>query len=189
MNANTKNLSILITILALLCFLAIFGGCSRKSSIPETAFIPERIIQNFSDMREDEFVAWAWVRRGFVLGNCRSITFEPIVDASQKPNTAAVRRFDQGLHTILNGYANDNGQLDVKIQTAVLDVQSKPGRIKKMFLGFDSNPYIEIEILITDQATELPLAKIIHFSRDKKSLKNAVSAILNDIKRFCIQSL
>jgi hypothetical protein len=140
-------------------------------------------------MRENEFVARAWVRRGFALSNCRSISFEPVMDSSRIPNPAAVQRFEQGLHALFEVYNNANGEHEVTVQTAVIDVKSNPGRIKKLFLEFDSDPYIEVEIMITDQATGLPLAKIIHFNRDKKSLKNAVSAILDDVKRFLMQSV
>jgi hypothetical protein len=45
-------------------------------------------------------------------------------------------------------------------------------------------PYIEIEILITDRATGLPMAKIIHFRRNEKSLKTAVSDLMDDLKLF-----
>jgi hypothetical protein len=190
MNTNTRHLSQIVTALALLCFLALFTGCSGKSKIPnEINYIPERLIQDYSDMQENEFVSWAWVRRGFALSNCRSITFEPVIDSSRLPNPAAVQRFEQGLQALFEVYSNENGEHEVKIQTAVIDVKSNPGRIKKMFLDFDSDPYIEVEIMITDQATGLPLVKIIHFNRDNKSLKNAVSAILDDVKRFLIQSV
>jgi hypothetical protein len=190
MNTNTRNLPILHTALVLLCFLAIFTGCSGKSKIPnEIDYIPERLIHDFSDMRENEFVSRAWVRRGFTLSNCHSITFEPVIDSSRIPNPAAVKRFEQGLHALFEVYNNKKGEHTVKIQTTVIDVKSNPGRIKKMFLDFDRDPYIEVEIMITDQATGLPLVKIIHFNRDKKSLNNAITAILDDVKRFLMQSV
>ena len=137
MNTNTLNLPVISTALVLLCFLAIFTGCSGKSKIPnEINYIPERLIQEYSDMRENEFVSWAWIRRGFALRNCRSITFEPVIDSSRIPNPAAVQRFEKGLHALFEVYNNENGEHDINIQSAVIDVKSNPGRIKKIFLEF-----------------------------------------------------
>ena len=79
---------------------------------------------------------------------------------------------------------NQNGNLELIVRANVLDVKVKPGRIKSWFTDFDNMPYVEIEILITDRATGLPMAKIIHFRRNEKSLKTAVSDLMGDLKLF-----
>jgi hypothetical protein len=188
MNINTKNLPIRIILLIALCLLAGIG-CSKKYTPPVVVFMPERIIDKFSDMREHEIVSRAWIRRGFALSNCRSIDIKPLTDSSQTPQPAVVKRIQKGLHDILNDRINKNGKLNVIVWTNVIDVKVKPGRIKGWFAGFDAMPYIEIEIVITDSSTGLPLVKVIHFSRDKKSLKTAVTSILADLRKFFTTAL
>jgi hypothetical protein len=131
-------------------------------------------------MREHEIVSRAGIRRGFALSNCRSIDIKPLTDSSQTPQPAVVKRIQEGLHDILNDRINKNGELDVIVWTNIIDVKVKPGRIKGLFKGFDAMPYIELEIVTTG----LPLVKVIHFRRDMKSLKTAVTNILGDLRKF-----
>jgi hypothetical protein len=183
MNINTKNLPIRIILLTVLCLL-VGIGCTKKYTPPVVVFMPERIIDEFSDMREHEIMSRAWIRRGFALSNCRSIDIKPLTDSSQTPQPAVVKRIQEGLHDILNDRINKNGELDVIVWTNIIDVKVKPGRIKGLFKGFDAMPYIELEIVITDSTTGLPLVKVIHFRRDMKSLKTAVTNILGDLRKF-----
>jgi len=183
MNKNTKNLPIRIIILIVLCLLAGIG-CAKNYTPPVVVFMPERIIDEFSNMQEHEIVSRAWIRRGFALSNCRSIDIKPLTDSSQNPQPAVVKSIQQGLHDILKDHINKNGELDVIVWANVIDVKIKPGRIKSWFAGFDAMPYIELEIVITDSTTGLPMVKVIHFRRDKKSLKTAVTNILGDLSKF-----
>ena len=188
MTINTKKLPIRIIILAALCLL-VGIGCASKHTPPVVVFMPERIIDQFSDMREHEIVSRAWIRRGFALSNCRSIDIKPLTDSSQTPQPAVVTRIQQGLHDILNDRINKNGELDVIVRANIIDVKVKPGRIKSLFASFDAMPYIELEIVITDSTTGLPLVKVIHFRRNKKSLKTAVTDLLGDLRKFFTTAL
>ncbi len=188
MNINTKNLPIRIILLITFCLLTGIG-CAKNYTPPVVVFMPERIIDEFSDMQEHEIVSRAWIRRGFTLSNCRSIAIKPLTDSSQTPQLAVVKRIQEGLHDILNDRINKNGKLDVIVWTNVIDVKVKPGRIKGWFAGFDAMPYIEIEIVLTDSTTGLPLVKVIHFRRDKKSLKTAVTTTLGDLRKFFTTAL
>jgi hypothetical protein len=183
MNANIKTMPVRIILAALLILTAVIG-CTSKSTPLIVVYMPDRIIQDFSDMREHEIVSWAWIRRGFRLSNCRSFKLEPVMDSSQNPNPAVVSRIEQGLKSILEDSMNEKGDLELIVRANVLDVKVKPGRIKSWFADFDTMPYVEIEIIMTDRATGLPMAKIIHFRRNEKSLKTAVSDILGDLKLF-----
>jgi hypothetical protein len=188
MNINTKNLPIRIILLTVLCLLAGIG-CAKKYTLPVVVFMPERIIDEFSNMREHEIVSRAWIRRGFALSNCRSIDIKPLTDSCQTPQPAVVKHIQQGLHDILNDHINKNGELDVIVWANIIDVKVKPGRIKGWFAGFDAMPYIELEIVITDSTTGLPLVKVIHFRRNKKSLKAAATDILGDLRKFFTTAL
>jgi len=183
MNTNTKTLPSRIILCALLILAAVLG-CTNKSAPLIVVYMPDRIIQDFSDMREHEIVSWAWIRRGFTLSNSGSFELEPVMDSSKSPNPAVVSRIEEGLKTILKDSMNANGDLELIVRANVLDVKVKPGRIKSWFADFDTMPYVELEILIADRATGLPLAKIIHFRRNEKSLTTAVSDILGDLKLF-----
>ena len=188
MNINTKKLHIRIILLTALCLLAGIG-CASKHTPPVVVFMPERIIDKYSDMREDETVSWYWVRRGFTLGNCRTIEIAPVTNSSQTPQPAVIKRLQQGLDDIFNDLSNKNENLDVIVKANVFDLKVKPGRIKGWFAGFDSMPYIELEIFITDSTTGLPLVKVIHFRRNKKSLKTAATDILGDLRQFFTTAL
>jgi hypothetical protein len=183
MNTNTKTLPLRIILCALLIFTALIG-CTNKSSPLIVVYKPKRIIQDFSDMREHEIVSWAWIRGGAALSNCHSFEIEPVMDSSQTPNPEVVSTIEKNLKDIFKDGLNKNGQLEMIVRANVLDVKVKPGRIKSWFTDFDNMPYIEIEILVTDRATGLPMAKIIHFRRNEKSLKNAVSDLMGDLKLF-----
>ena len=159
-------------------------SCTKKTNPLNVVYMPERIIRDYSDMTEHEFVSWAWIRRGFALSNCRSFELEPLMDSSKKPEPVVVGRIEQGLKNILTEGMSQNGKLKLIVRLNVLDVKSKPGRIKSLFTGFDSNPYVEIEIIITDSATGLTMAKIIHFRRNEKSLTIAVSDLIDDLTLF-----
>lgn len=183
MSTNTKTIPVRIIVCALLILTAVIG-CTSKPTPLVVVYMPERIIQDFSDMREHEIVSWAWIRRGFALSNCRSFELEPVMDSSKNPNPSVVSQIEQGLKDILKGSMNEKGNLALIVRTNVLDVKVKPGRIKSWFTDFDNMPYIEIEILITDRTTGLPMAKIIHFRRNEKSLKTAVADLMGDLKLF-----
>ena len=183
MNTNTKTLPVRIIVCTLLLLGAAIG-CTGKPDPLAVIYMPERIIQDFSDMREHEIVSWAWIRTGGALSNCRSFVLEPVMDSSRTPNPEVVSSIEKSLNDILKEGVNQNGQLELIVRANVLDVKIKPGRIKSWFTDFDNMPYIEIEILITDRATGLPMAKIIHFRRNEKSLKTAVSDLIGDLKLF-----
>ena len=183
MNTNTKILPVHITVCALLILTAIIG-CTSKPTPLVVVYMPDRIIQDFSDMREHEIVSWAWIRRGFAINNCHSFELEPLMDSSQNPNPPVVTRIEQGLKDILKDSMSEKGDLELIVRANVLDVKVKPGRIKSWFANFDNMPYIEIEILITDRTTGLPMAKIIHFRRNENSLNTAVSDLMGDLKLF-----
>jgi hypothetical protein len=187
MNTKTKNLTIRIILLTVISILTGIG-CSKRTPLV-IVYMPERIIHDFSDMREHEIVSWAWVRRGFVLNNCGSFKLEPVKDSSRKPNPGVVKRIEQGLNDILNDSINQNGDCEVVVRANILDVKVKPGRIKSWFTDFDNMPYIEIELLITDSTTGLPLVKVIHFSRNMKSLNTAVADVLSDLRQFFTMAL
>ena len=102
MNTNTKNLSICIIFSIFIVLLAGIG-CTNKDKMPVLAYTPSRIITDFSDMQEHEIVSRAWIRRGFVLSNCRTITLEPVTDLSQIPQPKAVKRFEEGLRKMKQG--------------------------------------------------------------------------------------
>lgn len=187
MNKNTKNQ--LFRIILLIAAGLVTGiGCTNKAA-PVIAYMPDRIIYQFSDMQEHELVARAWIRRGFTLNNCRSIEIKPVTDASQTPQPAVAKRIHSGLQSIFNDELNKNGDFDLVLQAHLLDVKVKPGMIKSWFTEFDNMPYIEIEIVITDSTTGLPMAKIIHFRRDNKSLNAAVTGILDDLRQFFTTAL
>jgi len=164
-------------------------GCASKHTPPVVVFLPERIIDEFNNMREHEIVSRVWIRRGFTLNNCRSMEMKPLTDASQNPQPAVASRIQQDLHDILSDRTNKDGELDVVVWANMLGVKVKPGRIKSWFTSFDNMPYIEMEIVITDKQTGLPLLKIIHFRRDKKSLATAVSGIIGDFRKFFTTAL
>lgn len=188
MKANTKPLFIFAFFLALLCMIPA-GGCTVSPSIPAVSYMPERIIRDFSDMREDETVARAWIRRGFTLNGCRSITIEPVVDASMNTHPRTARAIETGLNAIFKNRSSERGSLSVSVRTALLDVKTEPGRIRKWFSDIDDFAYIELELVITDTQTGLPLLKLIHFSRDMKSLSAATKHILEDLGMFFDKSV
>lgn len=188
MNINTKTMFFRCILLAVLSVLAGIG-CTKKYDAPVVVYMPERIIHEFGDMQEHDIVSWAWIRRGFTLSNCRSLKLEPVMDSSQNPNPAVVNRIENNLNETFKDCINQKGELELIVRANVLDVKVKPGLIKSWFAGFDSMPYIELEIIISDSTTGLPLVKVIHFSRDKKSLKTAVTNILGDLRQFFTTAL
>jgi len=187
MNANSKPTTFLIVILSFLYLAA--EGCTGKPSVPAVAYMPERIISDLSDLREDETVARAWVRRGFTLDSCRSITIEPVIDASMEQHPETARAIEKGLNDIFKDRTSASGTLNVSVRTALLDVKTEPGSILKWFSDIDEFAYIELELLISDTQTGLPLLKLIHFSRDKKSLAGALDCILDDLGVFFSKSV
>jgi len=184
MKTITKSVPVPVFFVLLLCISAAIIGCSSRSPAPAAAYLPDRIIREFNDMHEHETVAWVWIRRGFVLESCRSITVDPLLDVSQTQDTAVSTRLENGLQDILKPRENKNGELSVTVRAAILNVHHKPGWLKKWFAEFDAFPYIEIELLISEQETGLPLVKIIHFRRDLKSLDTALGNLLDDLGDF-----
>jgi hypothetical protein len=188
MNANTKNLQnrVIFFLTAIIVLTGI--GCTSKST-PVIVHMPERIIDEFSNMQEHELVSRAWIRRGFTLNNIRTIDLKPVTDASQSPRPAVARQVQQGLEGIFADRTSTNAEYDLVVWANLIDVKVKPGRVKSMFTGFDNMPYIEIEIIITDKTTGLPLVKVIHFRRNMKSLNRAVSDLLADLRQFFTTAL
>ncbi len=188
MKTNTKPASIVIVCTALVCITTVFG-CRSKPAIPVIAYLPDRIIRDYSDMKEDETVARAWVRRGFELSSCRSITVEPVIDAAQNKNPEAVHVIEQGLQELFADRSGTNGTISVSVRTALLEVKTEPGRIRSWFSDIDDFAYIELELQIQDTQTGLPLLKLVHFSRDKKALSRAMNSILEDLRIFFIRAV
>jgi len=188
MKANTIPTAVPIVLLALLCITAA-SGCTGKPSTPAFAYMPDRLIRDISDMQEDETVARVWVRRGFELNACRSIAIEPVLDSSQRKQPEAVRVIEQGLQGIFRDRARETGTLSVSVRTALLDAKPEPGRIRAWFADIDDFAYIELELLICDTQTGMPLLKLIHFRRDKKTLAGALDSILEDLRVFFSRSV
>jgi hypothetical protein len=188
MNAKTIPSSVHHFLLLMVLVIAASGCTARLSSVPTR--LPDRIIREFRDMQEHDIVTRVWVRSGFSFKNCRSITVQPVTDVSLNQQPWVAHHIEAWLHEIVNHQTRaEAGLLNVTIYTAVLDTRPDRGRIKGWFSEIDEFPYIEIEMLFADGDTGLPLAKIIHYSRDRKLLSTAVADLLSDLERFFSSSL
>lgn len=183
MKASTKAPSMVIGCAVFVCLLCV-AGCSGTPSVTKAAYVPAHVIRNFSEMREHEIVSWAWIRRGFMLDACSTVTVKPVIDACIVKDAATAAAVEEGLRSLLDGRGGSPGGPAVSVRAAVVDARQKPGWFKKWFMDFDELPYVELELLIAEQDTGLPMAKVVHFRRNKESLTTAVTDLLGDIDTF-----
>jgi hypothetical protein len=144
---------------------------------------PKRLIDDYRGMQEHEKVYWQWMSPGVELRQCRTANISPLFNYSNFDYAWAEAEIERTIGKIFSELCDAGSSLDIGVTAAIVDMKPKRGTFKRMFFLEEEYPFIEVEIVIVETATESVLAKICHASKGK-SLKEAVDRMVNDLGGF-----
>jgi len=185
-NYSNQLFAVCSAILLMFCC----GGCVKNTvspSSPEEARLfeePKRLIVDYSNMKEDDTVAWYWVKPGFQIGSYRSAKLYPLKNYTQFEHVGTEERIQGVLQEIFSQSKNvSQSGTDIGIIAAIVDMKHKRGLIERLNSSIDVNPFIEIEIIIIEESSQKVLFKLTHFKK-AEDLKDALNGITNDLIKF-----
>ena len=155
----------------ILCILFFMNsGCFFKRSDPsknEKLYYepPERLIDDYTALIEEEEVDWAWSELGFTFSNFQSITVNPVSVLVPAPDLKMADKIYQGLTLWFEDAdieLSDTGELLCEV--AITELKLERSFFSKVNLFDESTDYfsLQIELIITDRKTQSPVCKIRH---------------------------
>jgi hypothetical protein len=182
------SLSVFLIIL-LLCL----NGCvkniknkpaSEKPSTPDMFEFPGRLISDYDGMKESDTVSWVWTKKGFTMQDCKSIKVYPLKNFSHSHSALAEKKLQNTFQEIFNpSSTTQKGNVEAGITVAIVEMKPEKGWFERFSSSIDSNPYIEIEIVMFDENSETVLLKICH-SKKSDDFNDALQGIIKDLEFF-----
>lgn len=177
--------------LLLLCsiMLSCRSGPQKQKTAPiDTASITDapaaqRLITDYSGMKEDFLVASAWIDANFTLEECADISVQPVLNFSQSDYAYAQERIAQTLDDAAAAKKKNPAGKSVLITAAITALHGKPGFLKRFSPTYEDMPTIELEIVIVDVQSKRELVKVCHMARAKDT-DQAIDLLLDDVTAF-----
>ncbi|MCP4717079.1 MAG: hypothetical protein GY868_18280 [Deltaproteobacteria bacterium] len=188
-------------VLIILLSAAITAGCAgtQKNNLKQDAGIsekkqtsliapPERLIADYSDMQEQDGIAWAWFKSGFTFSRCRSLSIAELQNISRTAYPWAEKKINGAMHSMLSPLAQgDTGSLDIDVKVALVGLKTKPGLLKRLFPSIEDYPYIEIEMVMYERHSQTILFKLCHFSKGK-DFSQVMDSLIEELTIFFKQA-
>ncbi len=154
---------------------------NKKSSIQE---LPKRLISDYSDMQENEIVSWVWVKSGYTFDILRTAKVYPLENYCSVDYPWAEKKLEKALQDLFA--PEETGRQEpaaLGLKAAIVDMNVKPGIIKRFFPSIDDYPYVEIEIVMFEETSKKIVFTLCHFQKNE-DFKNAVDGLINDLTIF-----
>jgi hypothetical protein len=193
---KTKNFSIIAIILCL-CLLSCTSGPQGKKTPPAVAFAArtsdnqtvQRLITDYSGMKEDDIVSWAWIDSTFRLDDCGAVSLQPVLNYSTIAYPQGQKQIETALTSALAARKkNAEKGKSVVVTAAITGMQGKPGFLKRFSLSYEDTPSVELEIIIAEADSKRMLAKICHIAR-AEDIPHALDKLLHDVTTFLNKKL
>lgn len=187
-----KNIYFLAVLLLCLGAVACRSGPTEKKSAGESANAPatadngtmQRLILDYTEMREDDIVSWVWKDAGFSPEKYGPVRMAPVLNYSGYEYPKAQKRIEKKLAEALSSRsAGLTEGAALTLTAAITGMRGKPGLLKRFSPSYEDSPSIELEIIISDTATGRPLVKLCHMARADE-FDQALDKLLGDIELF-----
>jgi hypothetical protein len=185
-----KTKGVCITIIMCLCLAACSSGPQKKKTPGAGSVMPsdnetmQRLILDYTGMKEDDIVSWAWIDSGFRLNDCRAVSLQPVLNYSTIDSPWAQQRIETSLTNTLDSQKKTASEGKTVIVTAAITgMHGKPGFIKRFSPSYEDTPSVELELIIVDASSKRELVKICHMAR-AEDLPQALDKLLKDVTAF-----
>jgi hypothetical protein len=187
-----KTIGVCSTIILCLCLAACSSSPQKKkaaSADPASAMTSDnvtiqRLILDYTGMKEDPIVSWAWIDSAFRLDDCRSVTLQPILNYSRIEYPWAQTRIETSLAAALDARKKNAPEgISVVVTAAITGMQGKPGFIKRLNPSYEDVPSVELELVIAEAGSKRELVKICHMAR-AGDIPQALDKLLQDVTAF-----
>ncbi|MBN2108145.1 MAG: hypothetical protein JW832_12040 [Deltaproteobacteria bacterium] len=143
----------------------------------------QRLITDYAGMRENAFVASAWIAANFTLKDCSSVTMQPVQNYSSMAYPQAQERIEAALREATADTAKNPGGTPVVVTSAITAMHGKPGFLKRFSPSYEDMPSIELEVVFLDARSQRAVVKFCHMTRAKDT-DQALDQLLRDITAF-----
>jgi hypothetical protein len=162
---------------------------SEKPTTPDMFELPHRLISDYDGMKENDTVSWIWTKKGFTMQDCKSIKVYPLKNFSHSYSLLAEKKLEKTFQEIFTPSAiNKKGNIAAGIATAIVEMKPEKGFFERFSSSIDSNPYIEIEIVMFDETSKTVLLKLCH-SKKSDDFNEALQGIIKDFEKFFNKAL
>jgi len=151
-----------------------------RSALDET---PQLLIADYRDMKENDTVAWVWVKPGFELGICRSFEIAPVINTSPFAYPWAEEKITQWLKKIFTAASKDQGSIDAEIKCSIIDMRPRKKIVSRLLPFEEDFIYIEMQLVIIDRNSKEILCKLIHGKRTE-DFKTSVDDMMKDVAQY-----
>jgi len=150
---------------------------------------PKRLINDYRGMQEDYTISWFWLKPGFDMSRCRSVSVHPLKNFSSFEVQDAETLIQETLNGLFKNAAKSGyATLDINVMAAITDIKPKEDRLSRLVPFMDDYPFIEIELVIFEETTKAVLFKLCHYKQDE-DIEKAISGLIEDLKTFSQRTL
>lgn len=187
-----KTKGVCLTIMVCLCLVACSSGPQKKKAAGiDTGFVTpadngtmQRLLPDYTGMKEDDTVSWAWIDSAFKLNDCGAVSVEPVLNYSTIDYPVAQQRIKESLENAFAGKTGGSSHTKgILVTAAITGMHGKPSFIKRFSPSYEDTPSVELEIVIVDDSSKRDLVKICHMAR-AEDIPQALDKLMRDVATF-----
>jgi hypothetical protein len=193
-NRDTMKTKVFCSAVLLCLCLATCRGGPQKTDTPHaqaeaSAMLKdnatvERLISDYSGMKEDDIVSWAWIDQNFKFDDYGAAVLGPVANYSSIEYPWANKHVEAALNDTLTARKkNAAGQKSVIVTAAITGMHGKPGFLKRFSPSYEDTPSVELELIIAEAGSKRELVKISHMAR-AADIPKALDKLLQDVSAF-----
>lgn len=150
--------------------------------LSDTSTMPH-LITDYSGMKDDAYVASAWIDTNFTLEECADIKVQPVLNLSKMDYPYGRERIAASLEAGIAAKKKNPAGKSFVITAAITAMRGKPGFIKRFSPTYEDVPSIELEVIISEAQSKRERVKFCHMARGKDSAE-ALEKLIGDITAF-----
>jgi hypothetical protein len=150
--------------------------------------LPERLIADYSAMKQNDTVSWIWTKPGFSMDNCRFVKTSPLKNFTGLSHAAAVAEISNVLTNIFSLQAAEHGNINVGVEAAIVEMKFDRGFFERFSSLIDSYPFIVIELVIFEEKSKTVLFKLCHYTKGD-AFVDVLQEMTDDLKTFFAKKL
>lgn len=156
--------------------------CRETATVGDTA--PQRIINDYSGMTQQDTVAWVWTKPGFDPRTCPGAArVLPLQNYSAVDYPWAEKKLAESLRQIFQTRGDAPGTTSLEVATAIVEMIPETGLLNRFFPSLSDLPYLEIEVVVRETSSGERLCRICHYTRDRE-FGRALIMLTDDLQRF-----
>jgi hypothetical protein len=152
------------------------GSLSDNSTMPH-------LIADYSGMKDDAYVASAWIDTNFTLEECADVKVQPVLNLSKMNYPHGQERIEASLNASIAAKKKNPAGKSFLVTAAITAMRGKPSFIKRFSLTYEDVPSIELEVIISEAQSKRERVKFCHMARGKDTAE-ALEKLLRDVTAF-----